>query len=108
MLSSWAASVVSSVLSSSPAFCTLGLWGMGRGGEFVKVTGYFMMNAIAVLFEDSWKKFTGSHVDGFLAVSGYSFGLSDEETSSSTPGARKALLFDGEASVQTRLSRTGA
>ena len=43
-----------------------GLWGMGRGGEFVKVTGFFMMNGVGVLLEDFWKEFTGSRVDGFF------------------------------------------
>lgn len=45
---------------------TLGLWGMGRGGEFIKVTGFFMMMAVGILLEYSWKKFTGSYVDGFF------------------------------------------
>ena len=43
-----------------------GLWGMGRGGEFIKVTGFFIAMAIGVLLEYSWKKFTGSRVDGFF------------------------------------------
>jgi hypothetical protein len=45
---------------------TFGLWAMGRGGEFLKVTGFFMMMAIGILLEYSWKKLTGSRVDGFL------------------------------------------
>jgi hypothetical protein len=45
---------------------TFGLWGMGRGGEFLKVTGFFMMMAVGILLEYSWKKFTGSRVDGFF------------------------------------------
>ena len=45
---------------------TLGLWGMGRGGEFIKVTGFFMMMAVGVLLEYSWKHLTGSRVDGFF------------------------------------------
>ena len=32
---------------------TLGLWGMGRGGEFIKVTGFFMMMAVGILLEYS-------------------------------------------------------
>ena len=43
-----------------------GLWGMGRGGEFFKVTGFFMMMAIGILLEYYWKMFTGSRVDGFF------------------------------------------
>lgn len=45
---------------------TLGLWGMGRGGEFIKVTGYFMIMGVGVLLERSWKNLTGSRVDGFF------------------------------------------
>ena len=45
---------------------TFGLWGMGRGGEFVKVTGFFMIMAVGTLLEHSWKRLTGSRVDGFL------------------------------------------
>ena len=44
----------------------LGLWGMGRGGEFFKVTGFFMIMAVGILLEYSWKIFTGSRVDGFF------------------------------------------
>jgi hypothetical protein len=51
---------VSSVLHA------LGLWGMGRGGEFLKVTGFFMNMAVGILLENSWKNFTGSRVDGFF------------------------------------------
>ncbi|KAF8807055.1 hypothetical protein BYT27DRAFT_7190770 [Phlegmacium glaucopus] len=45
---------------------TFGLWGMGRGGEFIKVTGFFMLMAVGTLLEHSWKSLTGSRVDGFL------------------------------------------
>ena len=45
---------------------TLGLWGMDRGGEFIKVTGFFMMMGVGTLVEYSWKNITGSRVDGFL------------------------------------------
>ena len=44
----------------------VGLWGMGRGGEFLKVTGFFMIMAVGILLEYSWKNFTGSRVDGFF------------------------------------------
>ena len=50
----------------SGAFHALGLWGMGRGGEFLKVIGFFMIMAVGILFEYSWKKITGSRVDGFF------------------------------------------
>ena len=50
----------------SGAFHALGLWGMGRGGEFLKVIGFFMIMAVGILLEYSWKKFTGSRVDGFF------------------------------------------
>jgi len=45
---------------------SFGVWGMGQGGEFVKVTGFFMMMAVGILFERSWKDLTGSRVDGFF------------------------------------------
>jgi Membrane bound O-acyl transferase family len=45
---------------------TFGLWGMGRGGEFVKVTGFFMMMAVGILLERYWKNLTGSRVGGLL------------------------------------------
>ena len=50
----------------SGIFHAFGLWGMGRGGEFLKVTGFFMMMAVGILLEYSWKNLTGSRVDGFF------------------------------------------
>lgn len=43
-----------------------GLWGLGRGGEFIKVIGFFVMMGVGILLEYSWKKLTGSRVDGFF------------------------------------------
>ena len=43
-----------------------GLWGLGQGGEFIKVIGFFMFMAVGILLEYSWKFFTGSRVDGFF------------------------------------------
>ena len=43
-----------------------GLWGLGQGGEFLKVIGFFMIMALGILLENSWKFFTGSRVDGFF------------------------------------------
>ena len=50
----------------SGVFHAFGLWGMGRGGEFLKVIGFFMIMAVGILLEYSWKKVTGSRVDGFF------------------------------------------
>ena len=53
----------------SGVFHALGLLGMGQGGqggEFLKVIGFFMIMAVGILLEYSWKKFTGSRVDGFF------------------------------------------
>jgi hypothetical protein len=57
---------VGSIFFVSGILHSLGLWGMGRGGEFVKVSGFFMIMAVGILLERTWKKLTGSHVDGFF------------------------------------------
>jgi hypothetical protein len=44
----------------------LGLLGMGRGGDFLKIIGFFMIMAVGILLENAWKFFTGSRVDGFF------------------------------------------
>ncbi|KAF8150629.1 membrane bound O-acyl transferase family-domain-containing protein [Crassisporium funariophilum] len=44
----------------------LGLWGMGRGSDFQRVGGYFLLNGVGIILEHSWKKATGYRIDGFL------------------------------------------
>ncbi|CAA7265531.1 unnamed protein product [Cyclocybe aegerita] len=43
-----------------------GLWGMGRGNDFRRVVGFFLMNGVGVMLERAWKMMTGKHVAGFL------------------------------------------
>ena len=50
----------------SGVFHAFGLWGLGQGGESFKVIGFFMIMAVGILLENSWKFFTGSRVDGFF------------------------------------------
>ena len=43
-----------------------GLWGLGQGVDFFKIIGFFMIMAVGILLENSWKFITGSRVDGFF------------------------------------------
>ncbi|TFK45870.1 hypothetical protein OE88DRAFT_1668739 [Heliocybe sulcata] len=40
-------------------------WGMGRGGEFWSVGGFFLMNGAGVVAEELWRKITGRQVRGW-------------------------------------------
>lgn len=42
-----------------------GLWGMGRGAEFMFVGGFFIMNGVGVISEHTWRTLTGCRVGGF-------------------------------------------
>lgn len=42
----------------------IGLWGMGRGSEFSSVGGYFLVQGLGIILEHTWKRFTGSRVEG--------------------------------------------
>jgi hypothetical protein len=42
----------------------LGLWGMGRGSDFLGIGGFFIMMGVGTLLERRWKKVTGYHVRG--------------------------------------------
>ena len=44
----------------------IGLWGMGNGSDFPRVMGFFMMMAVGVIVEHTWKTFTGRKVEGVL------------------------------------------
>ncbi|KAF9565191.1 hypothetical protein CPC08DRAFT_759663 [Agrocybe pediades] len=44
----------------------LGLWGMGRGTEFLRVAGYFLMMGAGTVLEFVFKLATGKRVGGFL------------------------------------------
>ena len=50
----------------SGVFHAFSLLGLGRGGDSLKVIGFFMIMAVGILLENSWKFFTGSRVDGFF------------------------------------------
>lgn len=43
----------------------IGCWGMGRGTDFKSISGFFIMNAIGVIFEHLYKSITGKRVEGF-------------------------------------------
>ncbi|KAF8064409.1 hypothetical protein FPV67DRAFT_221191 [Lyophyllum atratum] len=40
-------------------------WGMGRGTDFMRVGGYFIVNGIGVLLEHIWRSVTGRRVGGW-------------------------------------------
>ncbi|KZT18114.1 hypothetical protein NEOLEDRAFT_1143830 [Neolentinus lepideus HHB14362 ss-1] len=40
-------------------------WGMGRGGEFWSVGGFFLMNGVGVVVEELWARITGRRVQGW-------------------------------------------
>ncbi|RXW21816.1 hypothetical protein EST38_g4048 [Candolleomyces aberdarensis] len=41
-----------------------GLWGMGRGGEFLCTAAFFMSNAFGIILERLWTRVTGRRVEG--------------------------------------------
>lgn len=45
-----------------------GLWGMGRGGDLVRVSVFFTMMAVGIALEDGWRRASGRRVGG---VSGW-------------------------------------
>lgn len=42
-----------------------GLWGMGRGTDFLKVAGFFFMNGLGICLEHLWRYITGHRVSGW-------------------------------------------
>jgi len=44
----------------------LGLWGMGRGGDFRQVAGFFLMMGVGVILESIWRKVSGKRVEGIF------------------------------------------
>jgi len=43
-----------------------GLWGMGRGSDFLRVGGFFLMMGVGTVIEHFFKALTGRHVGGFF------------------------------------------
>jgi len=43
----------------------VGLWGMGRGTDFVRVGGCFIAHGIGIILEHTWRKVTGYSVGGW-------------------------------------------
>jgi len=41
-----------------------GLWGMGRGADFLRVGGFFIVNGIGIILEHIWRRTTGHRVCG--------------------------------------------
>ncbi|KAF5373308.1 hypothetical protein D9615_007403 [Tricholomella constricta] len=50
----------------SGIFHNLGMWGMGRGTEFLTIGGFFIMNGIGVILEHQWRITSGQRVGGWL------------------------------------------
>lgn len=44
----------------------LGVWGMGRGGDFVRVCGFFLMMGVGILCERLWCTITQYRINGWL------------------------------------------
>jgi len=44
----------------------LGLWGMGRGTDFLRVAGFFLMMGVGTVLEFAFKSVTGKRVGGFF------------------------------------------
>ncbi|KAF8075119.1 membrane bound O-acyl transferase family-domain-containing protein [Lyophyllum atratum] len=42
-----------------------GLWGMGRGTDFMRVGGFFIMNGVGIILEHTWRKLSGHRVAGW-------------------------------------------
>jgi hypothetical protein len=43
-----------------------GTWGMGNGGDFRCIAGFFVINGIGMILEHTWKRITGSPVGGYF------------------------------------------
>ncbi|KAG6918962.1 hypothetical protein DXG01_010201 [Tephrocybe rancida] len=43
----------------------IGLWGMGRGADFLNVGGFFIINGLGLCLEQLWRSFTGRRVGGW-------------------------------------------
>lgn len=44
----------------------IGCWGMGRGTDFKRISGFFIMNAVGMVIERVYKSITGKRVEGLL------------------------------------------
>jgi hypothetical protein len=44
----------------------MGLWGLGRGSDFLSVGGFFLMMAVGVVLEGVWRAVSGRQVNGRL------------------------------------------
>ncbi|KAF4614240.1 hypothetical protein D9613_007731 [Agrocybe pediades] len=51
---------------ASGVFHAIGLWGMGRGTDFVRITGFFLMMAVGITLEFAFKYVMGRRVGGIL------------------------------------------
>ncbi|GLB34466.1 putative membrane bound O-acyl transferase family protein [Lyophyllum shimeji] len=43
-----------------------GMWGIGRGAEFMRVGGFFVINGVGVVLEHIWRAITGYRVGGWF------------------------------------------
>lgn len=70
----------------------LGLWGMGNGGDFRQVAGFFLMMGVGVILESSWRKVTGQRVGGTLGRIWTAFWLIGWGTMLTDAWCRKGLV----------------
>lgn len=54
---------------TSGIFHSLFLWGIGRGADFMHVTGFLMANGTGVVLEDKWRELTGNRMGGWYGMS---------------------------------------
>jgi len=52
----------------SGCFHAVGLWGMGRGTDFIRVGGFFVMNGVGIILEHLWRKLVGQRVGGRIGT----------------------------------------
>lgn len=66
---SWVAGRVGGVLGAflvSGIMHDFGLWGMGRGSDFLNVGGFFIMMGVGIILEGSWKQISGRRTGGWI------------------------------------------
>jgi hypothetical protein len=46
----------------------VGSWGLGRGADPIKITGFFLMNGLGIILESLYKLSTGKRVGGIVGL----------------------------------------
>lgn len=44
----------------------IGMWGLGRGTDFLNIGGFFIINGVGILVEHIWRSLTGRRVGGWV------------------------------------------